>query len=117
MDIKLLKPKSPKQALKEFASIHNISAHELTKFVKGYSRDKRNLILFLSIIMWMFSISMIICGVKALKHDYFWYPIYLNKPSMLDFVNMCWIVTWFAIPTFLIIYGIIILLRSYDYNE
>lgn len=52
---------------------------------------------------------------KALNNGYFWIPIDINiYPKMFNFINIFYDICWFAISTFILIYGIIILVRAYE---
>jgi len=108
----ILKPKSPKQILEEFSSSHNMSVYELENFVKHYKRDNRILIIILSFFLWTLGISICVFSMVGLGYGYFWLPI--HEKSMLLFINIFWISLWFFTALFLIIYGIIILVRAYE---
>ena len=109
----LLTGKSPKQIIQDFANIHNVNRYDVEKFIERYKFDSRIVILFMVLLMWCFSISMIVSGIIALKQDYFWVP-FPSEHSMLSFINIFWIVTWFIIACFIFIYGLIKLVRTYD---
>jgi hypothetical protein len=109
----ILTPKSPKQVLREFCSMHKLSERELKKFLSVYRSDGRIRVLAISIISWVFGLSMIINGWIAIEKRFFWFPIKATQ-SMLTFINIFWAVLWFAIAVFIIIWGILILARAYD---
>ena len=110
----ILKPKSPNQVLNEFCTRHNINTRELREFFIDYRKDRRIWVLVFSIFVWIFSISMIINGIMALTGHYFWIPLSRAHKTMFDFINILWIVFWFAFSLFLIVFGIIILARAYE---
>ena len=111
--VDLLKPKSPNQILEDFAASKNISDWDLKKFMRKYNYDKRFFALLLCILIFVFSISLIITGLDALKQQYFWLPIHQTH-SMLSFINVFWVVSWFSISVFLIIYAVIKSIRIFD---
>jgi hypothetical protein len=109
----ILKPKSPKQIFMDFCTAHQISEYQLKEFLKVTRGDKRIRVWIISIFLWVFGLSMIINSIMALDGEYFWFPIHQTK-SMLAFINVFWVASWFAAAIFLIIYGIIILAKVYN---
>lgn len=84
-------------------------------FLKSYKTDNRIVTIFISFFLWAFSMSAIIGAIIALNNGYFWIPIDINiYPKMFNFINIFYDICWFVISTFILIYGIIILVRAYE---
>lgn len=108
-----LKPKSPYQIMKEYCIKYQLNEDDLKSFIINYNKDKRIRVLIFSIFLWVFALTMIISGGQALQDNYFWLPIQTGK-SMFQFINMFWIIYWFGFAVYLVIYGIIKLVRIYE---
>jgi len=68
--------------------------------------NKKTKKILISIIIFIFGISMIINAVLAISDNYFWIPIHQIKPNMLQFINYFWGTLWFMIASFIIVYSI-----------
>jgi hypothetical protein len=111
----ILKPKSKEDIIKEFCDSAKISTYDFKKFLRAMAinRIKIQFLWARSIFQWVFGISMIANAWIALYNKYFWFPIESTK-SMLSFINIFWVITWFAIAVIIIIHGMMILVNYYD---
>jgi len=99
--------------MNEYCIKYQLNQDDLKGFINNYNKDKRIRVLIFSIFLWVFALTMIISGRQALQDNYFWLLIQTDK-SMFQFINMFWIITWFAFAVYLILYGIIKLCKIYD---
>jgi len=116
MSIKdVLKPKSRKQVFEDFALAAKCSESDLKRFLKRMRRFPMGALWFIVAFMWVFALSWIVQSIVALTNKFFWVPVKDASESMFGFINIFWGITWFAIPIIIIIYGIVIIARAYEF--
>ena len=111
---KILKPKSPKEILRTFATNNNIDMYQLEEFLKKYKKDKRIFVWFLAIFIWIFALAMMISAMVAFSDGFFWLPFEPGNNMLTSFINVFWSISWFAVAIFVIIYMIKVLNNLYD---
>lgn len=115
MDFKrILRPKSPKEMIVDFAEKHSIKKDELKDFLKNIRKNNLTVTWIISCFLMSFGLAIIINSILALDGGYFWFPIQQTK-SMLAFINVFWAVIWFVGALSMFIYGIVLIVNAYDY--
>jgi len=107
MDAFIAQYKHPEMSTRQFEK-------DLKKLTRGIKFNKLQR-WTVNVLIWTFCISWMIQAGIALNQNFFWFPVDIGTKSMLGFINIFWVILWFAIPFTIIIYSIIILIE-YD-NE
>lgn len=113
---KFFKPKSKFDIYVDFKNKYQISEKELDNFLHYMSKISSMTVHWLiATFIWIVSISWIIQSIIALVRDFFWLPIKKGIDSMFGFINVFWVILWFAIPVIIIILGINYMINRYEY--
>jgi len=113
----VFKPRTRKKILRDYASRHKLDEWDLKRFIVSMRRYPIGVVWIISGFFWIFSLSWIVQSIIALKQKFFWFPIQTETQSMFGFINIFWTIAWFVIPIVIIIWGIVILARSYEYFD
>jgi len=122
---RILKPKTRSQMIDDFMTTHRLKEHDgnhqykrdLKRFAKGYTRPHKTRIWAFAIFIWVFCLSWMIQAGVALNEKFFWFPIEPGTPSMLSFINIFWVILWFAVPTAAIVWSIVKVAQSYTNGD
>jgi hypothetical protein len=112
----ILKPKTRAEIETDFCRSHQIDRRELRKFYKKMKWHNGVTSWIYAIFLWVFGVSWMVNAIVALSDKYFWFPI-KQTHSMLAFINIFWVISWFAISIIIIIWGIVILHRYFNQDE
>lgn len=112
----ILKPKTKKETIAEFCRRYQVDQRELKKFFEKMKWHSGIVSWMKGIFYWVFGLSMIVNSIMALSDHYFWFPIAQTK-SMLSFINIFWVISWFVASIVIIVWGIIVVWRYYQAEE
>jgi len=134
---KILKPKTKKQLVDDFIATHPMEypkedesgyrnssrdnryenyKRDLKRFAIGFSKPQRMATWSFAVFVWIFCLSWMIQAGISLQQKFFWFPIEPGTPSMLSFINIFWVILWFALPTAFIVYSITRVINAYNTN-
>jgi len=119
---KILTPKTKSQMVEDFITTHQLEGggngshqytRDLKRFAKGFTRPSKTIIWSLAIFVWVFCLSWMIQAGIALDEKFFWFPIEPGTQNMLAFINIFWVILWFAVPIGGIVYTIVKVFHAY----
>jgi len=122
----VLKGKTRNQMLDDFMVRYPKPEHsssggykkDLKKFAWGMRNPTKKIVTWsVSIFMWIFCLSWMIQAGIAMDEKFFWYPIDPDVKSMLSFINIFWVILWYTLPTALIVFYIVKVVKSYERDD